>query len=334
VLRPELRGTGVHCHRRARHMVLLVALGAALEIGAAVGLGSVAGFHAVYQVLAGVRWPWLGVSLGAFAAGVLAYCVAYSSLCRLHSVCPLPPGKLLAVVLAGFGAFLPRGGAALDSVALRAAGAPRRDAAVQVTALLGLEQGVLALAGCGAAVAVLALGLARPPGAETVPWAVVPLPAGALAFWAAARYRGWARRQVRTRPRLDVVAEGIHVVQETFGRSALRHPAAVAMAGFWAAEIVALWSALAAFDVRLGTAALVVAFATGLLLTRRTAPLGGAGLLTVTLVVALHWSGAPLAATVAGVFVYRLLSLWVPLPITLASLPRVRRLGVALGLSP
>jgi uncharacterized membrane protein YbhN (UPF0104 family) len=64
-----------------------------------------------------------------------------------------------------------------------------------------------------------------------------------------------------------------------------------------------------------------------MVVTRRTAPLAGAGILALALPVCLWCSGAPLAAAVAGVFAYRILVLWLPLPVALASLPTLRTMG-------
>jgi hypothetical protein len=64
---------------------------------------------------------------------------------------------------------------------------------------------------------------------------------------------------------------------------------------FWAAEALAAWAALAAFGVRMNAAALMAGFGTGMVYTRRTGPLGGAGILLLMLPPALWSSGAPLA---------------------------------------
>jgi len=49
--------------------------------------------------------------------------------------------------------------------------------------------------------------------------------------------------------------------------------------------------------------------------------------LSLVLPPALWCSGAPLAAAVAGVFAYQVLSLWLPLPVALAFLPTLRAMG-------
>lgn len=64
-----------------------------------------------------------------------------------------------------------------------------------------------------------------------------------------------------------------------------------------------------------------------MVLTRRVAPLAGAGILTVVLSLAIWYSGAPLAVAVAGVFAYRALTLWLPLPSALSTLPVLRQMS-------
>jgi hypothetical protein len=77
----------------------------------------------------------------------------------------------------------------------------------------------------------------------------------------------------------------------------------------------------------MSVAALIVGYGTGMVFTRRTGPLGGAGVLVLVLPPALWYSGAPLAAAVAGVFIYQVLFLWLPMPAALALLPTLRAMG-------
>lgn len=99
------------------------------------------------------------------------------------------------------------------------------------------------------------------------------------------------------------------------------------MALFWAADAFALWAGLAAFGTQMNAAALTVGFCTGMVFSRRIGPLAGAGILALILPLTLWVSAAPLAAAVAGVFCYRVLSLWLPLPAALAFLPTLRTMG-------
>ena len=96
---------------------------------------------------------------------------------------------------------------------------------------------------------------------------------------------------------------------------------------FWAADAVAAWAGLATFGLHMNVAALFIGFASGMLFTRRTGPLAGAGLLALVLPLTISYCGAPFATAVAGVFAYRLLSIWLPAPVSLAILPTLRRIG-------
>jgi hypothetical protein len=73
--------------------------------------------------------------------------------------------------------------------------------------------------------------------------------------------------------------------------------------------------------------AFYIGFATGMLFTRRTGPLAGAGLLALVLPLTIWQSGSPFAVAIVGIFAYRLLALLLPLPISLASLPTLRGMG-------
>jgi len=71
-------------------------------------------------------------------------------------------------------------------------------------------------------------------------------------------------------------------------------------------------------------AAFILGYCTGMVVTRRIAPLAGAGMLTLILPLAIWASGAPPATAITGVAVYRVLCFWLPLPSALAHLPARR----------
>jgi len=77
----------------------------------------------------------------------------------------------------------------------------------------------------------------------------------------------------------------------------------------------------------MNAAALFVGFATGMVFTRRTGPLAGAGVLALVLPVTIWVSGAPFAAAVVGIFAYRMLALLMPMPVSIAALPTLRAMG-------
>ena len=73
----------------------------------------------------------------------------------------------------------------------------------------------------------------------------------------------------------------------------------------------------------------MVAFGTAMIVTRRTGPLGGAGILDAALAATLWYCGAPWVAAVLGTFSYRFFAMWLPQPLSFLMLPRLRRLLVA-----
>lgn len=315
-------------HRRSQVTALLV-LAAALQLAAGVGLGYVAGFGEIEHVLTHVSAPWFAAVVGGLAVSFLGYYAAYRGIYRVEDGPRLRRNQIIAVVAGGFGGFLAHGGSALDDYALQAAGADKRDASVRTAALAGMEHGVLAVIGTAAGIAVLAQGLARPPADFSVPWSVIPVPGFALAFWLAERYRARFQAKPGWRGKLGVFLDSIHLNRLLFLRPHDHGPAVLGMALFWLADAFAAWSALAAFGFQMNVAAMFIGYATGMVFTRRTGPLGGAGVLMVVLPVTIWYSGAPLAVAVVGMFAYRVLTLWLPMPFALGSLPTLRSMGAA-----
>jgi uncharacterized membrane protein YbhN (UPF0104 family) len=94
---------------------------------------------------------------------------------------------------------------------------------------------------------------------------------------------------------------------------------------YWAGDVVCLWASLQPFDAAPRFAAVVLAHAVGYVLTRRTLPLAGAGIVDVLLPLTLLAAGAPFAGAILGVFVYRIFNLWLPLLPAAAVLPHLHR---------
>ena len=315
-----------YTRRRGAEVAGLMAAALGLQVVAAAGMAYVAGFRATYDAFGRFNWPWLGAVAGGLAVASAGYYYAYRGIYAVHEGPRLGGREMMSVVTAGFGGFLSHGGGALDKYALQAAGTGERDASVRVMALGGLEHGVLGLIGCGAAIAVLVMGLAVPKDLS-IPWAVIPVPATAAAFVLAERYRARFRARGGWRASMGVFLDVVCIARDLMLRPR-RHGAAFAgMAVFWIAEAFAGWAALAAFGFFMNGAALIIGFGTGMVFTRRTGPLAGAGVLMVVLPATIWYSGAPLAAAVAGIFAYRVLSVWLPMPFALASLPTLRAMG-------
>ncbi len=324
---PSWRTRGVARVLRRRPKLLgLFVFALALEVMAAVGLSYVAGFGRVWHVLGAWSWPWLLVAAGGIAVSLVGYFYAHRGIYRVQDGPALSSRELRAILAAGFGGFLAHGGSAADVYALEGAGEPERGAKVRVTALAGLEHGILSLLGTIAAIDVLARGLAAPPTDVTVPWAVIPVPGLLIALWLAGRpwqpdedADGW-------RGSLWVFYDSIRVIRDMF-TDATYWPAIGGMFLYWVADAFAGWAGMAGFGYHMDWAPFVVGFATGMVFTRRMGPLAGAGVLALVLPVTIWYSGAPLAVAVVGIFVYRILSMCLPAPFSLASLGTLRRLG-------
>jgi uncharacterized membrane protein YbhN (UPF0104 family) len=320
--------TAHHLERGWVALAPLLLVATALELAAGAGLAYVAGFTRVLVVLTHFRWPWLWLLPAAWLVSLVGYYFAYRGIFAVESGHALKLRHLIPVVIAGFGGFLAYRGQSLEQQALQAAGTDKAEAQVRVASLSGLEQGILGISGCGLSIAMLAAHDRVPPVSVTAVWAIVPIPAGLLAFWVARRYRNKfpLGRDSGWKARLGTFLHSIHVIREMFTHPLRWGPAIIGMALFWAADALAAWAGLAAFGFGMNVAALFLGFASGMLFTRRTGPLAGAGILALMLPLTISYCGAPLAVAVAGVFVYRILSLWLPMPAWLAAIPALRRL--------
>ena len=84
------------------------------------------------------------------------------------------------------------------------------------------------------------------------------------------------------------------------------------MALYWAFEIASFYGAARFIGMRLNLGELILGYATGYALTRRSMPLGGAGATEALMTFALHWVGQPVPRALAVVVVYRLFNFALP----------------------
>ena len=306
-------------------LILLIVL---LFAAGGVGMAYVAGFGAVRTRLEHAQWWWLAPSFGGVIIAYVGYFFAYRAVNRAEDGPVLKFPALLAVVTAGFGGFLAQGGTALDEFAMRAGGAEEREAKVRVSALAGFEHGALALIACPAAIAALIVGGMYPRHDFTWPWAVIPPVGFALAVWLAERYRDGLRDRDGWRGRLGMFYDAIHLVWQILRRPRAWGYAVAGMMLYWIGDMFAVWASTKAFGFTMTPLDAIIGLATGMVLTRRTAPLAGAGLILVALV-ATFWNsgGVPFAAATLGVAAYRIFTLFAPMPFGLAALPKLRALG-------
>jgi hypothetical protein len=285
-------------------------------------MATIAGWDAVSSQFHTGPSFWFGVAFAAELVAFAAYVLAYRSVAAVEDGPRLTLREATELVAVGFGAFLAKGGAALDSEALRPRGSSKREGEVRVLALDALEHAPLAPAACAAAIVLLAQGRHKPGLDFTIPWATL-VPIGAvLAFLG-------VRRRRRFRGKLRDTLEGIHVLFQ-LGREWRDHyPAFIGATVYWAGDVLCLWASLQPFAAAPRVAAIILAHAVGYVLTRRTLPLAGAGVVEVIMPLTLVAAGAPFAGAILGVVTYRVFNLWLPLVPAAVALPRVTAAGRA-----
>lgn len=308
---------------------VLIAVGASLSLGAAIGVAWAAGFGTVLHRLGHPAPLWIPLALAGQIVAYLGYLIAYREVARVERGPELSMTRLAAVVFSGFGVFVAAGGFAIDISALRGAGSDEREARIRVLGLGALEYALLAPAVCVSAIILLAHGTHTPGLGLTLPWTIA-VPLGAAATLWALRHRQKFGGRGGWRGAVGHALAGIAVLGR-LARDPLKHGGAfLGMALYWIGEIFSLSAALHAFhSERPAVAALIIGFATGYALTRRTLPLAGAGVVEALLPFALVWAGATLAPAVLAVFVYRFFNLWLPLIPAVVGIRALRRRALA-----
>jgi uncharacterized membrane protein YbhN (UPF0104 family) len=240
---------------------------------------------------------------------------------------------LVRVVAVGFGAFVlatGAGGLAVDWWALRRAGAEPHEAARRVLALNTLQWASLSAGAWIAALAVLAGAGNEAPLGATLAWLVL-VPACVLAAaWVSAPARAPRLTDLERGGRIrdafaDAVA-GVVLVRMLILRPREHLAGVLGFPAYWCGHMACLWAGLRAFEVRIGVASLVLAFATGYVASALPLPAGGAGGVDAAMAFSLHMVGVPLSAALLGVIAYRIFSFWLPIVPALIALPGLGRL--------
>jgi hypothetical protein len=298
--------------RTRNHVVAFSVLSTLLALGAMFAVAEIAGLERVEHILVRPDLRWLAVGAGALVLVYAGYTVAYREIACAADGDRLSLRQAGALVSSGFGLFVPAGGFAVDVAALERMNVPRREARVRVLGLGALEYAVLAPAACIAAVALVVRGAPVDTGV-TWPW-MLAVPAGAaVAGWFFVR-RARMRGRSAWRRALCAAMDALGVLTGLWHQRGRLLLAGAGMAAYWAGDMLLLWAALHVFLGRAPSLpALIVGYATGYALTRRTLPLAGAGVVDFCLPFALSWASIPLAAALVSVFAYRVFNLWLPL---------------------
>jgi uncharacterized membrane protein YbhN (UPF0104 family) len=290
--------------------VTLAAFG--LAAAAVVAIAGAYGFGAFARAWSSLDFVWLALAVGAEFLAVPAYMLCYRALVRVNDGPRLRPPLVARVVMGGFGPFAVRGGFVLDKRALHAIEGDEETARVRVLGLGALEWVLLAPVACFSAIALLITGDPRPRPSLLWPWAIA-VPVGfALGFSLAApaRLGRIADGDARWRQGLDIALRAIATVRSLARANCWR--AWIGMAAYWALDIASFYGALRFIGLRLNLGELILAYASGYALTRRSMPLGGAGITEALMTFALHWVGQPVAPALAAVVVYRVFNFALP----------------------
>jgi uncharacterized membrane protein YbhN (UPF0104 family) len=312
-----------HLERTPRELALLIALGGILSGAAIAGVAWAAGVGAILERLRAVDASWLPLALACEVVAYAGYVFAYREVARVDGGPDLPHSKALALVATGFGVFVAKGGFAVDLHAFREECGDERDARVRVLGLGALEYALLAPATCIVAILLLLEHTHTPASDLTIPWAIA-VPAGGIVALAALGLRERLRGARGWREAVAQWLDSIHVLRTLFLR--LEHAAGpLGTAIYWFGDIACLALCLRAYQGHFPPVApLLIGYATGYALTRRTLPLAGAGAVEALLPFALSWTGTPLAAALPAVVAYRMANFWLPIVPAIFGLRAIR----------
>lgn len=269
--------------------------------------------RALWHTAEGLQPIWLPFALAAELLAYAGYVLAYRSIAAEPGGQRLPLMLTVRLVVAGFGPFVPLGGFAFDRFALSSVREDARSARVQVLGLGVIEYMLLAPAAWVCAL-ILFLGTGRASPWLTLPWIFAVPPGFLLGWWLThpQLLERLGRSGGRVRLWLWDVLSGVGVMREVVLHPRERAGAVIGMATYWAAEIACFAYALRCFGVHIGLPALVVAYGTGYAASRRSLPLGGAGITEALLTVSLIAVHVHATNALCGVIAYRLVNFIVP----------------------
>lgn len=298
---------------------VIVAVAGVVFLATLAVMSAIAGWDPVIDGLRPSLSYWFAVAFVAEAAAFAAYTFAYRAVALIDHGRELGLGESARLVAVGFGAFLAGGGASLDSRALDQPGRDDRDAGeVRVFALDALEHAPLAPAACIASIVLLVHDQRKPPLDFTIPWATL-VPLGAILAAIGVHHRDRFVGREGWRGTLGQILEGIRLLFRMAAEWRANWAAFAGASIYWLGDVLCLWASLKPFHAAPSFAPIILAHAVGYVLTRRTLPLAGSGIVEVLMPLTLVAAGAPFAGAILGVFTYRIFNLWLPLiPASLA----------------
>jgi len=292
-------------------------------------VAKVTGADAIGRAFGNFQPAWIGLIAGAELLAYPAYMLAYRSIAGIHGHARLALPLVARIVVAGFGPFAIGGGFGIDRRVLHALHEDERSARVRVLALGALEWAVLGPTTCVVSIVFLAQQENILP-SLLWPWAVlVPVGFG-FGLWASApgRIDRVSRISGRRRQWLARPLEAMDLLSQLLRSPRLHVEAWLGTALYWAADITAFYGGLRTFGLDPSVGKVILAYATGYAASRRSLPLGGAGVTELLMTYSLYWVREPLAPALGAVVAYRLCNF------LLAAMPALiahRQLGPFLG---
>jgi uncharacterized membrane protein YbhN (UPF0104 family) len=328
--RRQAKVTAATLQLEQRTVLILIAAGA-LALAAAIGLADMAGYTRLVEAVQDIKPAWFAVCFAGEVVAYVGYVLAVRDIARVDGGPLLSLRLSMRTVVAGFGVFAAThaaGGFAVDYWTFRRSGLRRPDAVARVLALGALEYAVLAPAALICAVVLLFGTGGHVQHAMTYPWLAV-VPGVLAALWVSSPKRVDRLSDPgdggRVRQWFAHVVAGIWKLRCMLVRPQVHGLGVGGVSLYWLGDIACLWAALKIYNAELSTPALILAYATGYILTRRSLPAGGAGLVEVLMTFALVWVGVPLAPALLGVVTYRLFNFWLPVIPALAAVRRLRQ---------
>jgi uncharacterized membrane protein YbhN (UPF0104 family) len=289
------------------HPLYATAIAFALAVAAVTAVAGASGFAAFGHAWLHLHVIWILLVICAEVLAVPAYALSYRALARFDDGPDLAVPLVARVVTAGFGPFAAGGGFRVDKQALLAIAGDEREATVRVLGLGALEWAVLAPVAWLSAVVLLVARDTRSMSSLLWPWAVA-VPVGfSLGLWLAEseRIERFCAGRGRWRRPLGNALRSVGILRSLIGDFSRWWPTWAGMALYWTFDVAAFYAAVRFIGLHPNLGEAVLAYATGYALTRRSMPLGGAGITELLMTLALHWVGQPIAPALAAVVVYR-----------------------------
>jgi uncharacterized protein (TIRG00374 family) len=346
----DIEERGAALLRNRRRLIGLIAAVILLVIAIYVILPKVVGLEHAVERLENATWYWIVAGAGCVMISFISYATLFRSV--LAGRDPEDPVRQrldarasYQITMAGFVATVlfsaaGAGGVALTYWALRKAGMPRRRAACRMVAFVILLYSIYAYALILFGV-LLRTGVL--PGDNPAGGTIVPAVVGGVLLFGVAllalvpedaerRIRALSRRGGR----LARFAGSIASVPATLAsgvRTAiayLRHPKRQAAAilgalGWWAGLIGVLWCSFRAVGVEVPFGVLVQGYFVGMVANLIPSPAAGVGTVDAGLIGAFVLFGIPAETVFPAILLFRLISIWLPIPVGVAAYLQLRR---------